>query len=424
MLHSLKNVFKVRELRRSIFFVLLMVLVFRLAAHIPIPGVDIEALRSFFQSNQVLGLINIFSGGTMENFSIMALGVGPYITASIIFQLLTMIVPRLEQMSKEPGGYQRINRYTRYATPPLALLQSYGLIALLQQSSNFQIVVDTSPFRLITTMITLTAGTVFLMWIGELISEKHIGNGISILIFAGIIAGLPSVIRNTLLVFDSSQILQLLAFVAIGIITIIGVVVITEGQRNIPVSYARNVRGSRTYSGTTSHLPLRVNIAGVIPIIFAISVLLFPPLLAQFFTRARGEVLVNLAQDVITLFNNQLFYGILYFLLVFGFTYFYTSVVFHPDQIAENLQKQGGFIPGIRPGKSTSEYLSYTVNRIVFVGAIFLGLIAVLPLIVQQFLGVQTLTIGGTSILIVVSVVIEIMKQVEAQLVMRDYEGI
>ncbi len=424
MATSLKNVFKVQELRRSIFFVLLMVVVFRLAAHIPIPGVDIAALRAFFQSNQVLGLINIFSGGTLQNFSIMALGVGPYITASIIFQLLTMIVPRLEQMSKEPGGYQLINRYTRYATPPLALLQSYGLIALLKQSSNFQIVVDTSPFRLIVTMLTLTAGTVFLMWIGELISEKRIGNGISILIFAGIIAGLPSIVRNTLLVFDSSQILQILAFVAIGIITIIGVVVITEGQRNIPVSYARSVRGARTHGSLNSFLPIRVNLAGVIPIIFAISVLLFPPLLAQFFTHARSQILVNIAEQVIVIFNNKLFYGGFYFLLVFGFTYFYTSVVFHPDQIAENLQKQGGFIPGIRPGKNTSEYLSYTVNRIIFAGAIFLGLIAVLPLIIQQLVGVQTLSIGGTSILIVVSVVIEIMKQVEAQLVMRDYEGI
>lgn len=421
MFSYLHKIFKIQDLRQSIFFVLSMIVVFRLGAHIPIPGVDLEALRVFFGSNQVLGLVNILSGGTMENFSIFALGVAPYITASIIFQLLTMIVPRLEELSKEPGGYQKINRYTRYATIPLAFIQSYGLIALLRQSST-TIVVDIDPFRILATMITLTAGTAFLMWIGELISEKRIGNGISTLIFVGIIAGLPQVVRNSIIVFDSTQIMNMIVFIIITLITVVGVVIITEGQRNIPVSYARQVRGTRTFGGTRTHLPLRVNMAGVIPIIFAISILLFPPLVAQFLLQAKSAWVSQVAQSILTLFNNQLFYTLFYFILVFGFTYFYTAVVFHPDQIAENLQKQGGFIPGIRPGRNTSEYLSAVTSRILFAGALFLGLIAILPLIVQRLTHSQTLVIGGTSLLIVVSVTLDIITQIDAQLTMRDYE--
>ncbi len=422
-MNALIRIWKIRDLRWNILFVLGMLVIFRIAAHIPVPGIDLENLRSFFRSNEILGLVNLFSGGTMENFSIVALGVAPYITASIILQLLTMIFPRLEALSKEPDGYRKINRYTRYLSVPLALLQSYGFIALLRQSSQFQIVLDTGLFRMIATMITLTAGTVFLMWIGELISEKKIGNGISILIFAGIIAAMPQTIRNTLVTFDSSKTIDILIFLFIAVITIVGVIVITEGQRNIPVSYARRVQGLRSYGGTQTHLPLRVNMAGVIPIIFAISVLLFPPLLAQFFVHARSQWLVIASEKVIQIFQNQLFHGIFYFLLVFGFTYFYTAVVFHPDQIAENLQKQGGFIPGIRPGNHTSQYLSQVTNRIMLAGALFLGIIAILPVLVQSFTDVKTLVLGGTSLLIVVSVVLEIMNQIEAQLTMRDYEG-
>ncbi|NQU83879.1 MAG: preprotein translocase subunit SecY [Parcubacteria group bacterium] len=418
---KLVQIWKVKDLRNSILFVLGMLVIFRFAAHIPLPGVDVDNLRAFFNSNQILGLMNVFSGGTMENFSIVALGIAPYITASIIFQLLTMIIPQLEELSKEPGGREKINQYTRYLTVPLAILQSYAMITLLRQASR-PIITDVSPMSLGITVLTITAGTVFLMWIGELISEKKIGNGISILIFAGIISGLPGVIQRALLSFDKAQIFNLLLFAGIAVATIIGVVIIAEGQRNIPVSYAKRVRGMRMYGGSSTHLPIRVNMAGVIPIIFAISIVLFPPMIAQFFLKARTEFIATFAQFVIDLFRNQAFYGIFYFILVVCFTYFYTAVIFHPNQIADNLQKQGGFVPGIRPGRNTATYLQYITSRVIFAGALFLGTIAVLPLLMQQLTG-TSLVIGGTSLLIVVSVVIEIVKQTESQLTMREYEG-
>jgi len=419
---KLIQIWKIKDLRNSILYVLAMLVIFRFAAHIPVPGVNVENLKDFFASNQILGLINIFSGGGMENFSVVAMGIAPYITASIIFQLLAMIIPKLEEMSKEESGRQKINQYTRIATVPLAVLQSYGMLALLRQSS-YQIISDLSFFQLFTTIITVTAGTIFLMWIGELISEKHIGNGISILIFAGIISALPAAVQRILIVFDPSQLFNLVIFVLIAVITIVGVVIINEGQRNVPVSYARRVRGMKMYGGMDTYLPLRVNMAGVIPIIFAISIILFPPMVAQFFLQAKTAWLVSVAGFVVDMFQNQLFYGAMYFILVFGFTYFYTAVIFHPEQIADNLQKQGGFVPGIRPGKPTEEYLQYTLNRILLAGALFLALIAVLPLGVQQITGMQSLVIGGTSLLIVVSVVIETVKQIESQLTMREYEG-
>lgn len=422
MWQKLAQIWKIKDLRKSILFVVAMLVVVRLAAHIPIPGVDVVALRQFFQSNQLLGLMNLFSGGTMENFSVIMLGVGPYITASIIFQLLAMIVPSLEEIQKEgESGQRRINNYTRLLSVPLALLQSYAMITMLKQSAR-GIISDMSFFQLATTMITITAGTVFLMWIGELISEKHIGNGISLLIFAGIVAGLPTAIQQALVTLDSDQIIQALVFVVVAILTVAGVVFITEGQRNIPVSYARQIRGSHAYGGASTHLPLRVNMAGVIPIIFAISIILMPSMLAQFFVNARTTMIANFSRWLLEIFNNQLFYGIFYFLLVVGFTFFYTFVVFHPQKVAENLQKQGGFIPGVRPGRLTAEYLQYTVNRILLAGALFLGLIAVMPLGLQQLTGTRAMVIGGTSILIVVSVVIETVKQIESQMTMHDYE--
>jgi len=399
-----------------------MLVIFRFAAHIPIPGVNLEALRDFFASNQILGLLNIFSGGSLQNFSIVMMGVAPYITASIILQLLAMIIPALEEMQKEEQGRQKINMWTRWLTVPLAAMQSYGMVTLLRKSS-YDILGDVSRFELFSMIITIIAGTVFLMWIGELITEKKIGNGISLLIFAGIVSGIPRVVQQTVTTFDPSQLFVLLGFIVIIFITIIGVVVINEGQRNIPVQYARQVRGNKMYGGTSTHLPLRVNMAGVIPIIFAISLILFPSIIAQFFVHAETAFLASIAQWIIELFQNQLFYGILYFVLVFGFTYFYTEIIFHPTQIAENLQKQGGFIPGIRPGRHTSEYLANTTHKIIFVGALFLGVIAILPLIMRYFTGMQSLAIGGTSLLIVVSVVIETVKQVESQLTMREYEG-
>ena len=422
MIEKLTQIWKARDLRNSILFILGMLVIFRLAAHIPIPGVNVVALREFFASNQILGLMNIFSGGGMENFSIVMMGVAPYITSSIIFQLLAMIIPKLEEMQKEEQGRQQINMWTRWLTVPLAMLQSFGMITLLRRSSS-AILGDISAFDLGAMIITITAGTIFLMWLGELISEKKIGNGISLMIFAGIVAGLPQVVQQTVVTFDPSQLFLLISFTVIALITVIGVVIITEGQRNVPVQYARQIRGNRMYGGTSTHLPLRVNMAGVIPIIFAISVVIFPPMIAQFFIHARTAWIAKGAEWTIVLFQNQLVYGILYFLLVFAFTFFYTEVIFHPTQIAENLQKQGGFIPGIRPGRHTSEYLANTTHKIIFVGALFLGVIAILPLIMRYFTGMQSLAIGGTSLLIVVAVVIETVKQIESQLTMREYEG-
>jgi len=414
-------IWKSRDLRNSILFVLGMLVVFRIAAHIPIPGVDPAALRAFFASNQVFGLLNIFSGGGMKNFSIVMMGVGPYITASIIFQVLGMIIPSIEEMNKEEAGRQKINMWTRWATVPLAALQSFAMINLLRASAA-GVIKDLTLFDHVAMIVTITAGTMFLMWLGELISEKKIGNGISLLIFAGIISALPQTLQQVFVNYDPSMLFMMVGFAVIAVITVIGVVIINEGQRNIPIQYARQVHGQRSFGGNTSHLPLRVNMAGVIPIIFAISVILFPPTIAQFFLNAKSQHLANLAKQTVALFQNQLIYGIVYFVLVFIFTYFYTEIVFHPTQVAENLQKQGGFIPGIRPGLHTSQYIAYTTRRIIFIGALFLSTIAILPLIMRYFTGIQSLAIGGTSLLIVVAVVIETVKQIESQLTMREYD--
>lgn len=422
MWERLKLVWSIPDLRKSLLFILGILFIFRLTSHIPIPGINLEALRAFIGNNQIVGLLNIFSGGTLQNFSLVMMGVGPYITASIIFQLLGMIVPAIEDLQKEgEQGQQRINQWTRLATVPLSLLQSFGMINLLRQSQQ-NIFIDLTPFKFLTIMITVTAGTLFLVWLGELISEKHVGNGISILIFAGIISGLPTALERSFATFDKSQMITLLAFVILAVVTVVGVVFISQGQRTIPIQYARQMRGSRMYGGVSTHLPIRVNMAGVIPIIFAISLVLFPPLIAQFFVHAQTAWIATFAEWVIRVFNDRLIYGILYFVLVFGFTFFYTSIIFQPEKVAENLQKQGGFIPGIRPGTATAAYLERVTNRVMLAGALFLGVIAVLPLIVQEFMGTRTLVIGGTSLLIVVSVAIETMQKIEAQITMREYD--
>lgn len=423
MFDKLIQIWKAKEVRNKILYVLGMLVVFRLAAHIPIPGVNQAALSNLFASNQILGLMNLFSGGSMETFSIVMMGVAPYITSSIIFQLLGMIIPQIEEMQKEESGRQKINMWTRWLTVPLGLLQSYGMITLLRRSSS-GILGNVTTLDFISMLIIITAGTMLLMWIGELITEQKVGNGISLLIFAGIVAALPQMLQQVIVTFDQSQLFMLIGFVVIALITVVGVVIINEGQRNIPVQYARQIRGNRAFGGTSTHLPLRVNMAGVIPIIFAVSVVLFPPMIAQFLIHAKTAWIAGFANWVINMFNNQLFYGIIYFVMVFGFTYFYTEVIFHPTQIAENLQKQGGFIPGIRPGKNTSDYLADTTHKIILVGALFLGLIAVLPLVMRYFTGVQAFAIGGASLLIVVSVVIDSVKQIEAQLTMREYDGL
>ncbi len=423
MWEKLQEIWRVKEVRNGLLFVIIMMVLFRFAAHVPLPGIDVEALHRYFQANQVLGLLNLFSGGTIRNFAIVALGVAPFITSSIIFQLLAMIIPRLEEIQKEgEQGQQRINQWTRLLTVPLAVLQSFALIQLLR-GSQFQILKYTDWLHMTTLVITVSAGTVFLMWIGELISEKNVGNGISLMITAGILAGLPTSLSQLAVSYDASQLPTYLLYGAIAIVTVVAVVFITEGQRNVPIQYARQVRGSTMTGGVATHLPIRVNMAGVIPIIFAISILLFPSVVAQFFIHARTPWIANAAQWIITILQNQMVYGVTYFLLVVAFTFFYTAVVFHPEQIAENLQKQGGFILGIRPGKPTAEYLQRMINRINLTGSLFLGAIAVLPIVAQGSGGNRLLAIGGTSLLIVVAVVIESVKAIEAQLTMREYDA-
>lgn len=419
-------IFRIPELRRKVLIVLGLLVVFRIAAIIPVPGIPRESLSALFSGNQLFGLLDIFSGGGLSNLSLMMLGVGPYITASIVIQLLTMIIPRLEEMSKEEGemGRRKLNQWTRLLTIPLAALQGFGFLNLLQRGglgTGANLVF--TPWELALTLITVTAGTIFLMWIGELITEQGVGNGISLIIFVGIISRLPQIIIQTISTWTPDLLVTYVSFIIVSIVVIAGVVIVSEGQRAIPVSYAKRVRGNRMFGGVSTHLPLRVNQAGVMPIIFALSVMLFPGVIAQFLTGVNNAVVASFAARIVNLFQDQWFYGITYFVLVVAFTYFYTSVTFDPNNIAENVQKQGGFIPGIRPGKQTSLFLQFVLNRITLAGALFLGLIAVLPLIVQGLTGLTTLTIGGTALLIVVSVVLETMKQIESQLTMREYEG-
>ncbi len=407
-------------MRKKFLYLLGFLAFFRLAASIPVPGIDAERLRSFFATNQFFGLLNLFSGGVLSNLSIMMLGVGPYITSSIIMQLLTMIFPSLKEMYQEDGeaGRQKFNQYSRLITVPLAFIQGFGLLTILQRQGILQLTFSHKIFDL----IIVVAGSILLMWIGELISEYAIGNGVSILIFAGIVSRFPNDFRQTLISYDSSQLLTYLAYIFITVITVAAVVTISEGERQLPVYYAKRVRGMKMYGGFSTHLPLRVNQAGVIPIIFALSILLFPQMIANFFSSSGNFILRAISSTVVNFLANQWTYAISYFILVVLFTYFYTAVTFDPGSVSENLQKSGAFIPGIRPGPSTSEFLHKIVSRITLVGALFLGVIAILPLILRAITGITTLAIGGTALLIVVSVVLETAKQVEAQLSLRDYE--
>ena len=421
---KLIQIFKIRDLRNKILFVLGVFVMFRIMANIPIPGINTENLRDFFASNQIFGLLNVFTGGALDNLSIVMLGLGPYITATIILQLLTMIFPKLAEMYKEEGeaGRRKFNQYGRILTVPLAMLQSYAMLSLFQRQ---QVISELSPVTLFASIIVATGGTIFLMWLGELISEKGIGNGVSLLIFAGIIADFPNSMRQILVTWDPAKIPSYLLFFGSALIIIAGVVLINEARRNIPVSYAKRVRGMRVYGGVSTYLPLNVNPAGVIPIIFALSILLFPGMIAGFLTGVGNVAIANLARSVSLFFQNPWVNGIFYFVLVVLFTFFYTAVTFDPKAIATNLQKMGGFIPGIRPGSSTSNFLYYILNRVLLIGAIFLGLIAVMPSIIGGVTGVLAFQflVGGTALLIVVSVVLESMRQVKAQLQMRDYES-
>jgi preprotein translocase subunit SecY len=418
------QIFKIKDLRRKIFFVLMILVVFRISANIPVPGIDAERLREFFSNNQLFGLLNIFTGGAMSNLSIVMLGLGPYITATIIMQLLTMIFPQLEALYKEEGerGRQKFNQYSRILTVPLAALQSYAMLTLLSRQG---ILGSLSLSQWLTSVSVITAGALFLMWLGELISEKGIGNGVSLLIFAGIVSRVPLSLRELIVTYQPSKIPSYFAFFVLALVITAGVVVITEGRRNIPVSYAKRVRGHKIYGGVSTYLPLNVNPAGVIPIIFALSIMLFPGMVANFLGASDISWLADFAQRVGRLFQNPWFYGISYFTLVVLFTYFYTAVTFDPKNVANNLQKMGGFIPGIRPGRPTSDFLYFILNRVLLFGAIFLGTIAVLPSVVQGVTGITAFgfAVGGTALLIVVSVVLETMRQINSQLTMRDYEG-
>jgi len=416
------QIFKVPELRNKIIFVLGAFAAFRLMANIPIPGVNAENLKNFFEQFQLFGLVNLFTGGAMENLSIVMLGLGPYITATIILQLLTMIFPQLEKMYKEEGeeGRKKFNQYGRLLTVPLAMIQGYAMLNLLIRQGA---VSRLTPMMMFDAIITITAGTLVLMWLGELISEKGIGNGVSLLIFAGIVVDIPNSIRQTIITWDPSKLPSYILFFAMALLIITAVVLITEGRRNIPVSYAKRVRGRRVYGGVSTYLPLNINPAGVIPIIFALSILLLPGMIASFLSGNTGPVGV-FARNTANFFQDPWVYGIFYFVLVLVFTYFYTAVTFDPKAIATNLQKMGGFIPGIRPGESTVHFLYYILNRVLLIGALFLGLIAVMPSILGGITGVMTFRFlaGGTSLLIVVSVVLETASQIRAQLQMREYE--
>lgn len=422
LLRLFRNSLKAPDVRRKILFTAAILVVFRIFAHIPVSGVDLTQLKALFSQNQFLGLLDIFSGGTLANFSVMALGLNPYINASIIMQLGALVFPKLEELQKEgETGRQKINQYTRFLTVPLAAVQAVGMFALLKSQGIISL---QNPIQIASFILTMTAGTMFLVWLGELITEKGVGNGISILIFAGIVGRLPVIFGQTASTTSSQNLFNIVAFAVMGLVVISAIVVVNEATRQITVFYARRVRGNKMYGGQSTHLPLRLNQAGVIPIIFAVSLILLPSLFANYLSASSNAILRNIAGNIAIWFNpDGIFYNVAYFLLVVVFAFFYTAVVFNPKKISDEIQKYGGFIPGIRPGSPTAKYLNYILTRITLVGAIFLGLIAVLPTLAKSVTNVQTLILGGTGILIVVSVVLETIKSIEAQLVMRNYEG-
>ncbi len=424
MIDAVRNAMRLPDLRNKILFTLFILVIYRLAAHIPVPGVDTEALKTLFGQNQLLGFLDLFSGGALANFSVVAMGVYPMITAQIIMQLATGIIPQLEQMVKEGGdaARARINQWTHLLTIPLAALQAFAQGVVLTQGAvpvikNYGFNVD--PLGTLSIIVTLTAGTIFAIWLGELISEQGIGSGISIIIFSGIVAGIPQRVGQIL----TTNPIQFLFFVGVTVVTIVGIIFIQEGNRRIPVQYGKMVRGTKMYGGQSSHIPLRVNSSGMIPLIFAISILIFPGVIAAPFAAPAGQP-ENLANWIINAFNQQSpVYWIVYFVMVVGFTFFYTDVIFRQQNIPDMLQKQGGFIPGIRPGKRTEEYLNGVLQRITLVGALFLGLVAILPFLVRDVTETTTMLITSTGLLIVVGVVLDTMKQLQAQLLMRHYEG-
>ncbi len=435
MFQAVINAFKIPDIRAKILFTLAMLVVFRFIASVPIPGVDREGLRAFIESNQLLGMLNLFSGSGLTNFSIVALGVYPYITASIIMQLMTPIIPRLNELSQEgQQGRNKINQYTHFLTVPLALLQGYGQTLLFSRQQgvdgnylieDFGLFDSETWLPTLAILISMTAGTMLLVWIGELITEKGIGNGVSIIIFGGIVATLPGNVFDLMTGGTlGSNFVGTLMFGVLGLITVVGVVLINEGQRRIPVHHAKRVRSGKVFGGTTTNIPLKVNSAGMIPLIFAVSIMVFPGMIASFLEASNTEWVRDVAEKIrLWLSPDTWTYNIVYFLMVVGFTFFYTMVVFQQQRIPESLQRQGAFIPGVRPGRNTAIYLQKVLSRITVVGALFLGLIAILPFIATLITGISALQLSATSLLIVVGVAIDTMRQLEAQLMMRNYEG-
>lgn len=419
-LHKLKIIFSDGAIRNRILFVIGALFIFRALSTIPIPGVDLVVLEQFFQNNQYLGLLNIFSGGGLANLSIVMLGVGPFITASIIMQLLTVMSPQMKSLYTEEGeaGRAKFTQYVRLLTLPLAVLQGFGFLSLLQSQG---VLVGLSTFAFVTNIILITAGSLLLMWIGELVTEYGIGNGVSIIIFAGIVAGLPATVSQLAYAYNPAQLPIYIGFGLLALVVLYAVVVMTEAERPVPITYAKQSRGVSTYGGTSSYLPLRLNQAGVIPIIFALSLLLFPQMVLNVLNSFDIKGLDAVSSAVTAFMNNQPLYASAYFLLVVLFAFFYTAVTFDPDAISKNLQRNGAFIPGLRPGSATSEYLGGLITRLTLVGALFLGLVAVLPLGMQMATGIAALAIGGTALLIVVSVVLDLLRRLDAQISMREY---
>lgn len=409
------------DLRKKILNIFLLLVVFRIMATIPLPNVDVNQLQLFLSSNQIFGLFNVFTGGAFKNISIALLGISPFITASIIMQLLTMIFPSLKELFYEGTEKERAKymQYSRLLTIPLAAVQGFGFLNLLNRQG---VIIIASPLDLIRSLVIIITASVFLMWIGELITEQKLGNGISLIIFSGIVIDFPREILQTIVTVDPSRMPNMIAFFAVALMIIIGVVFISGGERRIPVSYAKQVRGTKIYGGASTYLPLKINQAGVIPIIFALSILMFPQMISQFLSGSQNPWLLKIALLFKNFNQGSWVYLLLYFGLVFLFTFFYTMVSFNPESIAENLQKRGGFVPGYRPGKTTTQFLMNTSNKITLFGAVFLGIIAILPILMQQFTGITTFAIGGTSLLILVSVAMETMDTIEAQLIMREYE--
>ncbi len=434
MLDAIRNAWRLPDLRRKILFTLFMLIIYRLAAHIPVPGINVTALQGVFggqNTSATAGLVNlldIFSGGALSTFSVVAMGVYPYITASIIFQILQPIIPSLEQLGKEGDqGRRKLNQYTYWLTLPLAALQGIGQASIMAtygvlSFNALDMLRPTSAAFLSdwSLIITLTAGTMFALWLGELISEQGIGSGVSIIIFGGIVAAIPQRIAQLAATSPGT----LLLFAVITGITVVAIVYIQEGQRRVPVQYGKRVRGMKMYGGGTTHIPLRVNSAGMIPLIFAISILIFPGVIGTYFQASSVPWIKSAADTVVNLFNpNGLFYAVVYFIMVILFTFFYTYIIFQQQNLSEVLQQQGGFIPGIRPGPNTTRYLNDVIMRITIVGAIVLGLVAILPFMERGGQSSQTLILSSTGLLIVVGVVLDTMKQLEAQLLMRHYEG-